>query len=410
MALVVTIIVLLILSAVAIGLALGDGGILAGARDGAEQWEQGAKNEQDELKQIADFINKNKNAINDDSGGNGGNGGNSGNDENGDDGGNDEAPEKDITKVSEAVGKEKFENTKTIEDDKQKKVTIPKGFRVHEESSTVIDEGIVITDGTNEFVWVPVDNPQTMFIEGTAQLTNVNTTTNIFSNIRVRDRQRGEYETGIPGNNAVLREPDVLWGFDIDPENYKKILNFNSTEEMANSMVEEYKAMSDSIKEYYGFYIGRYELTGTLDNPTEKEGEVLIEGNWYNLYKACKDVIKNNSDVKSTMIYGCQWDETCNWLEKSGYNTSEDKCNWGNYSGSPINTGSDQNYKANNIFDMSGNYWEWTQEADLIYSRTIRGSDYTDTFAKCPASHRGSNATSANIQHGVATRAILYIK
>ena len=50
--------------------------------------------------------------------------------------------------------------------------------------------------------------------------------------------------------------------------------------------------MSDSVKKYHGFYIGRYELTGTLDNPTVREGKVLTDlqdeaGNWYGLYKAC---------------------------------------------------------------------------------------------------------------------------
>ncbi len=89
-----------------------------------------------------------------------------------------------------------------------------------------------------------------------------------------------------------MREPDVLSSCDTDAQYYRQILGFNSTKEMADSMVAEYKAMSESVKKYHGFYIGRYELTGTIDNPTEKAGEVLTEENWYVLYKACQNVNK----------------------------------------------------------------------------------------------------------------------
>ena len=111
-----------------------------------------------------------------------------------------------------------------------------------EESNTKVDEGIIITDGTNEFVWVPVKNPSAMFIEETVKLNLVDTTTSIYSNLREIFIEDTEFGAG-------------------------KVL--------------------------------------TAEN-----------GNWYTLYKACQNVIKNNSDVKSTMIYGCQWDEIMIWLKK----------------------------------------------------------------------------------------------
>ena len=156
-ALVVTIVVLLILSAVAIGLSVGDNGIITSARNATDKWEQGAANEQDELKQIANFINGNTS-----SGGV-------------------------TTTVSDVVGGAKFEQTETIEDDNGKEVTIPKGFAVAEDSNTVVDEGIVITDGTNEFVWVPVDDPSSMFVEETVKLNGVETITTIYSKLRIRE-------------------------------------------------------------------------------------------------------------------------------------------------------------------------------------------------------------------------------
>ena len=373
----------------AIGLSVGDNGIITNARNATDKWEQGAENEQDELKQIANFINSN--------------GSNNGN------GGNENPPEEDTTKVADVVGGAKFEQTETIEDDNGKEVTIPKGFAVAEDSNIVVDEGIVITDGTNEFVWVPVDDPSTMFVEETVKLNGVETTTTIYSKLRIRDGD--SYTAGKPGETGKVREPDVLSSYDTSSSYYKTILNFNSTKEMADSMVAEYKAMSISVKKYHGFYIGRYELTGTVDSPTEKPGTVLTGQNWYNLYKACQNVIKNNSDVKSTMIYGCQWDETMAWLKNTKFKGQEDKVDidsssWANYSDLPTNTGN-SNYKANEIYNLAGNYYDCTQEACSINERNTRGGDSVESSFNTPVSMRHSIDTKLN--DWTTSRATLYI-
>ena len=377
-ALVVTIIVLLILAAVGIGLAVGDNGIVKTAQNATDIWREGENNEQSELGELSEYItNKTEGK-----------------------------------KVSSVVGGDKFEQTETIKDDNGKEVTIPKGFGVAEDSNTVVDDGIVITDGTNEFVWVPVDDPSTMFTEipegeEEAKLTGVETTTNIYSKLRVRSGD--SYSAGAPGTRGI-REPDVLSNFDTDPQYYRDILGFESTKNMADSMVTEYKAMSDSVKKYHGFYIGRYELTGTTEKPTVKSGDVLTAaeaGNWYGLYKACQNVIKNNTDVKSTMIYGCQWDETMSWLSRNGYNTDTDSSSWGNYNSSPINTGSVSTYKANEIFDLAGNYWEWTQEAESTGDRVYRGRCYSNSDSNSTAAERYANMAAG--AYGVSTRVLLYI-
>ena len=378
-ALVVTIIVLLILAAVAINLTIGENGIFTRAQNATEKWQEAEVNEQHEMNGVVNFIeNYNKN----------------------------QGPKK----VADVVGGDKFEKTETIQDDNGKEVTIPKDFSVHPDSNTVVDEGIIITDGTNEFVWVPVDDPSTMFEEKTATLTGVTTQTSIYSKLRVRSGD--SYTSGAPGTTGI-REPDVLTSYDTNPQYYQNILGFESTKSMADSMVAEYKAMSDSVKKYHGFWIGRYELTGTTEKPTVKAGDVLTAssseaGNWYGLYKACQNVIKNNTDVKSTMIYGCQWDETMSWLNKCGYNTDTDSSSWGNYNNSQINTGSDTRYKANEIFDLAGNYFDWTQEANSTYYRVVRGGNYDNSGSSFPAADRVSYAASPNVGHNPA-RAVLYI-
>ena len=378
-ALVVTIIVLLILAAVAINLTIGENGIFTRAQNATEKWQEAEVNEQHEMNGVVNFIeNYNKN----------------------------QGPKK----VADVVGGDKFEKTETIQDDNGKEVTIPKDFSVHPDSNTVVDEGIIITDGTNEFVWVPVDDPSTMFEEKTATLTGVETTTNIYS--KLRQRNGDSYTSGAPGTTGI-REPDVLTSYDTNPQYYQNILGFESTKSMADSMVAEYKAMSVSVKKYHGFWIGRYELTGTVDTPTVKAGDVLTAssseaGNWYGLYKACQNVIKNNTDVKSTMIYGCQWDETMSWLNKCGYNTDTDSSSWGNYSGSPINTGSVSTYKANEIFDLAGNYYDWTQEAFSTSLRVFRGGFYYNSGSSYPAAGRDSS-DAGSVNGRDSARATLYI-
>ena len=367
---------------------IGQNGIFIKAQNATKKYEEATLNEQNTINQIVDYIDE-------------------------------KFEEYGPKTVSSVKGGEKFNETETIQDDNGKKVTIPKGFSVSEDSNTVVDEGIVITDGTNEFVWVPVDDPNTMFVEETVKLNGVDTATTIYSKLRVREDEIDDYTVGKPGNRNSIREPDVLSSYDTNSNYYKSILGFDSTKEMADSMVEEYKKMSESVKKYNGFYIGRYELTGTVDKPTEKAGNVLVASageakNWYGLYKACQNVIQNNSDVKSTMIYGCQWDETMAWLKNTIFKGQEDKVDkdsssWGNYNSNHEEpTGSVAKYKVNEIYDLAGNYREWTQEAGSDGYRFNRGGNSLSADANYPASARIINYPDVTNNH-YTSRATLYI-
>ena len=126
---------------------------------------------------------------------------------------------------------------------------------------------------------------------------------------------------------------------------------------------------------------------------------------WYGLKKACQEVIKNNTEVKSTMIYGCQWDETMSWLKRTKFvgeeeKVDEDSRSWGNYKdstspanvsgyGSEQNTGYSENWSANKIYDLAGNYLDWTQEAFATFYRMNRGGNcYLDAGYLYPGSDR----------------------
>ena len=172
--------------------------------------------------------------------------------------------------------------------------------------------------------------------------------------------------------------------------------------------------MITSISKYGGFYIGRYELSGTITDPTEKSGKTLTNTDWYNLYNACRSSKLQASDkVKTQMIWGIQWDVACDFIANKGDQKNiKDSSTWGNYSnyntannytegtagyeknaGSKQNTGSSENWKANNIYDLAGNCWEWIQEANSSFNRACRGGSYSGSDFKCPASGRNFGNT-----------------
>ena len=290
--------------------------------------------------------------------------------------------------VSDAIDNgTQFEDTTSIVDDSGDEVWIPGGFEIADDSATDADDGIVIQDSKgNQFVWIPVPDYTTMYGTGTYTLCGVSTQTSVYSKLRQRSGDR--YTVTTPGSTSQIREPDLVTNYDTKSSYYSILAS--SAKAMADDMVAEYTATYNSIKKYKGFYIGRYELTGTVSSPTVKKGQTVlsadIAGNWYYLKKACTNIV-SSSYAQSTMVYGNQWDEIMSWLVSSGGKTSSEvntnSSSWGNYSnstgaaatnsGSKQTSGKNEAWKANNIYDLAGNCREWTQEANDTLSRILRG-------------------------------------
>ena len=276
-ALVITVIVMLILAGVAINLTIGDNGIFKKSEEGAKIYKNSAN---DEASSLNDVDNKMGELINQYHGGNGG----------GDT----------SIAVEDSKGK-KFEDTTTIIDKNKEEVTIPGGFTISPDSSDDVNRGVVVVDANeNEFVWVPVPDPTTMYVEETVTLAGGYATTNRYSKLRIRSQET--YTATKPSSTTGVREPDFLTdttrgdasttsGRGISQ--LKEVLGTTGSDNNAvvkafsESMVEEYNAMIDSVIKYKGFYIGRYELTGTVESPTSRSGVILTNQNWYALRKAC---------------------------------------------------------------------------------------------------------------------------
>ncbi len=412
-ALVITILVLIILAVVAINMAFGDNGLINRAEEAGDYYANDTAYTDESISNVDSYISGVL--------------------------GKYDATEQEPTPIASLIEKaeseEKEEYTLKVVDDsadgEEEIFYIPGGFYLGGLDAnkqlvvtTEVDEGIVITDGTNEFVWVPVDSTSiaemyqtedtdTVTLPVTLSKSSLNeetTTTNVYSKLRIRTG--GYYTAGAPGTTNV-REPDILtdatYGDAVQNNDTRGINLIRSTfgykdstdagvlKHFAQDMINEYNATYESIKKYGGFYIGRYELTETDGKPTvQRKQPVLTAANenyttWYGLKKACSEVVANNQYAQSEMIYGNQWDEVMDWLkqtafaETTGSNPVDvDSSSWGNYSnysgeevegaesGSPRNAGSNDAWSANNIYDLAGNYFDWTQEAYDTYRRVVR--------------------------------------
>ena len=378
-ALVVTIVVLLILAGISLNLVLGENGIITKAQEARDKTEQARINTEKSMnsleQELLNYVNKTDS----------GNGGNSGG------------------------------SQTTVEN-----VVIPEGYYYVGGTKA---KGIVISDNVadkeldkgkenvrrdlsgNQWVWVPVETPSSLYttvaagqkLDGSTGVKTTKYTNTIISGItRVK-----------PGDTSDYREPDILTNEDNDTN--AKTAGFSSLANMAETMKNDYEEMIASLEKYKGFYIGRYELTAN----GEKTGATQTGVNWWELYKNCT-TLASGSKVKTRMIWGLQWDATCNWLASSGFNI-KDSSTWGNYDnntatghGSTQNTGFSESWKANNIYDFAGNCYEFTQEAYNTYRRASRGGLCSFSGSVIPASYR-FNSDPTNIDGVYCSRPTLYL-
>ena len=234
-------------------------------------------------------------------------------------------------------------------------VPIPKGFVISPyRGENKINEGIVIyalseeeidqgvyditkkdedyqysLENRNQFVWVPVDreNFKTQFVRdrfeydidarwGTSGLND-----NWYSNILGTANEKDGY----------------FWEVELDNENMPKSSQSNMNF-MSGDTLKEVKALYESVKEYGGFYIGRYEAGGTIVDEITKFGRGklsitmgkypyngiewaqlnnmnLDKGGVVQFSREIYPVTNIKYGAASTLTYGVQWDRTVAWMK-----------------------------------------------------------------------------------------------
>ena len=321
-----------------------------------------------------------------------------------------------------------------------KKAPIPVGYVASQVTGeNGIDTGLVIYEGTvpvtgtqigvpgteawdascnrNQWVWVPVPDVSRIYDTNTRKSKLYSIT-----------------QTGRSTYNNSNYEPGTLVGSQYaDTERYFSQYNLPemTRKKLLYEIETELAETIKSIEKYGGFYIGRYENGETKTvKPVVKRMSSNPYASWYDTYVNLRTLVPNEN-LKANIIWGCLWDETLQWFRESGAKTDEEIYNsatWGNHldsegftyytnvagstgsktkgSGKSIPTGSTERNKANNIYDMAGNQWEWTLEGDGIIGRRKRGGVCTGNASGYSVGYRNGYGP----YYTDASRAYFYIK
>ena len=355
-ALVVTIVVLLILAGVTINALFGDSGIIQKAKDAQNKMDQAAENDLNALNELNEWLDSKVNGTTGET----------------------------AVNISTLVGKAVDKNTKA-EDAYGNKITIPKGFKVlphgtDADSATytysgdnipAVQDGIVIEDtqtetAGNQFVWVPV---------GTIK--NKDNKTNTITLGRYSDfTKQNEVYTPVQVASVEGCTQEVTIG-----SYYKELSTYREGNTTTDSTAQN--ATARNLAEFIsttlangGYYIARFEASGTASKITSKYNQAVL-GNITqpNAATAAREMygeVKENNELvyASDLVNSYAWDTAIIFIQT--YSTGTDASTYAskNKSTSFSKTGIN-NDKYCNIWDMSGNAYEWTTE----YS-TVSGNSY----------------------------------
>ncbi len=402
-ALVITIIVLLILAGVAIAMLSGENGILKKAADAKMKTEEAQTNETEDLTDLEILMEEST--------------------------GN-------LGKVKDNKNKVIEGRKVKLQDDNGETIVVPVGFKIKEDSPTEVKKGIVVVAPDNsEFVWVPVKDVSKMY--GTnAEEKKLGKLYN-FTSSGYRANSWTETSGVMKWTGATdYREPDYLsstaYGDAITGDDakgialLKSIVGLNGTDEeiltkWKTQLQNEFDEMIKYVEKNKGFYVGRYETSlntetknaQSISGVASATAETSSANTWYGLYQKDKeysgqDKIKNV--VGSSMIWGSQYDQMMIWMQENGIDvTSKTPTNLEGVTTSrntTRKTGTVSTDKLNNIYDLLGNSYEWTLEANYTSRRALRGGYFSLSFSPSNRPNNHPYLTSSDY----STRLTLYIK
>ena len=182
---------------------------------------------------------------------------------------------------------------------------------------------------------------------------------------------------------------------------------------------------------------------------TSKAGEIpYYHSDYETAVKLTEEMYKNdnerNKSVTSGLVTGTMWDVTLNYFKTHDNTLNLINKQWGNCSNTILTnckgryltvsgngitsdavkntdgvrhygimtTASSEDAKKNNIYDMAGNLWEWTQEIAYINtteSYILRGGSFLQDFSSYPVCYRAFLYTGNSHTHN-GFRTVLYIK
>ena len=306
-----------------------------------------------------------------------------------------------------------FKDTTTLEDTYGNQVTIPKGFKIADDSATEVTGGIVIEDATytntigSQFVWIPVGTGENTIKKANKETVDIALGRYSFTQNRDGTVTVSEYSGGSCTEDTTA--------------------SHNSSR--GNAIAKDIEKFKTSANSNHGYYIGRYEA-GVVDyNSSVSTSNSNYETNWTgytgdNIKLVCKkeqqvwnyvtqnkaselsrDMYKSEAKVTSDLINSYAWDTAIVFIQKCGTESNSSTYSYtvgqsSTSTSAPQTTGTNilsatsKVDKQCNIFDMAGNCFEWTTEthSDSYAPCVSRGGNYS--YSDYYTSYRGYSNTS----------------
>ena len=307
----------------------------------------------------------------------------------------------------------------------------------------------------NQFVWIPVE------VNKTTEPKDTETSIASFKRSVWQDNAR-------VANNAQSSTsfPSSTYSWSDYTEPYSKdSRDYDGTGTGKTGISAQITELTKSIYKYGGFYIGRYEAgseTARGDGSSQTAAFVVQQDkypyNYVNWGKGMGDISegavylsnslytgKTGYGVKSMLCTGAAWDSMLDFVKDSNHSVT-DSTTWGNYKNSEtfeitrgsyavlntsnytlgsfnnvesnyskmkgksilLTTGATERNSSKNIYDVAGNYNEWTTEALDTSVRVVRGGNSFCNGSDDPASGRADDdPTYSNFDYSF--RPLLYV-
>ena len=306
--------------------------------------------------------------------------------------------------------------------------------------------GVTIKDPLARTTNITTDKDGQPFATGgTTLVTEINPTINGLYTVTITTENESEtLEETIRITSLYAQDFYVDYMYPTEPyrdASMKKYLEYT------DPTVATYKP---SVNKYGGFYIARYEA-GTETVSILSSATPLSKKNLYpyNFISQTDALLRSNSmytttktSITSTLLNAATWDRTINWLEETDSIEVSDILNstgLGNYTDSSFNftgkyatsfsswsateginmekpanklllgTGVTEYTNRNNIYDLAGNFDEWTTEEVTSSGKCVyRGGYCNSSGSSATVSDRFEGGTSY-IYYGDSFRPVLYI-
>ena len=381
-ALVVTIIVLIILAGVTLNIVLDNDGIINKAKQAADDYENAQREEQELLGQIEKYLN----------------------------------PLIPDGYVASSVPGENIVSSGLVIYEGDEPVTEEN----HEESML----------NRNQYVWIPVDDINSMVMcssntgesicnlvydeeTNTLECTNpehASTATNLVGRLYTSTRT-----STTDGDNTIYSYTMDFTKKDqtYDSNGYHEpntVSNDASNSLTIEQLKSDFTAMAKSVAKNGGFYISRYEVGANGESKKNQkvltaassDGSNYLGANmWYGLYNTIRKIDENKQ-----MIWGCQYDQVIKFIGEEAQVGHKER----NLTATHDLSGQNELDKMNNVYDLEGNYREWTLEnySDI---RVIRGSNFggINDGKFYPASYRALTYGNPTDVFTDSTRLTLYL-